>query len=176
MDDVTQRPSSIERGDPQAAGQLLPLVYDELRKLAALRVGREAPGLTLQATALVHEAYLRLVGDDPERPWRDRGHFFGAAAGRLRTGWEKTAAPVIRLAAGFRTGWLTSPWSRDGRGSLGCGRRRSRWGRQRAPTAGCDGFRLPIGLGPIIDPQGGRPGLQRTRSRFPLARETETFP
>src|SRR5215213_10211085 len=83
MNDVTRILSAIEHGDSQAAGQLLPLVYDELRKLAAQRLAREAPGQTLQATALVHDAYLRLVGtDDPG--WDSRGHFFAAAAEAMR--------------------------------------------------------------------------------------------
>ncbi len=70
--------------DPRAARELLPLVYDDLRRLAARRLAREAPGQTLQATALVHEAYLRLVSGDPERPWNSRGHFFAAAAEAMR--------------------------------------------------------------------------------------------
>jgi RNA polymerase sigma factor (TIGR02999 family) len=84
MDDVTRILSAIEGGDPGAAGRLLPLVYDELRRLAAARLAHEAPGQTLQATALVHEAYLRLVGGDPDRPWDGRGHFFAAAAEAMR--------------------------------------------------------------------------------------------
>jgi RNA polymerase sigma factor (TIGR02999 family) len=85
MNDVTRILSALERGDPQAAGQLLPLVYDELRKLAVHRLAREKPGQTLQATALVHEAFLRLVGDAPEdRHWNGRGHFFAAAAEAMR--------------------------------------------------------------------------------------------
>jgi RNA polymerase sigma factor (TIGR02999 family) len=84
MGDVTRILADIERGDRQAAGQLLPLVYDELRKLAAARVAREAPGQSLQATALVHEAYLRLVGSDPDKPFADRSHFFAAAAEAMR--------------------------------------------------------------------------------------------
>src|SRR4051794_17205566 len=84
-DDVTQILSAIERGDPQAAEQLLPMVYGELRKLAAQRLAQEKPGQTLQATALVHEAYLRLVGGDADLPgWNSRGHFFGAAAEAMR--------------------------------------------------------------------------------------------
>src|SRR5215472_9032338 len=71
-------------GEPKSARELLPLVYDELRKLAAQRLSREAPGQTLQATALVHEAYLRLVGGDPDRPWDGRRHFFAAAAEAMR--------------------------------------------------------------------------------------------
>jgi RNA polymerase sigma factor (TIGR02999 family) len=84
MNDVTSILSAIERGDAQAARQLLPLVYDELRRLAAARLAREAPGETLQATALVHEAYLRLVGPEPDLPWDGRGHFFAAAADAMR--------------------------------------------------------------------------------------------
>ena len=84
MSDVTQILSAIDRGDPHAAGQLLPLVYDELRKLAAARLVHEAPGQSLQATALVHEAYLRLVGGAPDAHWNGRGHFFAAAAEAMR--------------------------------------------------------------------------------------------
>jgi RNA polymerase sigma factor (TIGR02999 family) len=84
MSEVTQILSAIEQGDPQAAEQLLPLVYDELRKLAAARLAQEKPGQTLQATALVHEAYLRLVGAENERRWDGRGHFFAAAAEAMR--------------------------------------------------------------------------------------------
>jgi RNA polymerase sigma factor (TIGR02999 family) len=84
MSDVTQILSAIEQGDPQAAERLLPLVYDELRQLAAQRLAQERPGQTLQATALVHEAYLRLVGDAPAQTWNSRGHFFAAAAEAMR--------------------------------------------------------------------------------------------
>jgi RNA polymerase sigma factor (TIGR02999 family) len=86
MSDVTRILSAIERGDPLAAEQLLPLVYDELRKLAERRLVAEKPGQTLQATALVHEAYLRLVGVGSEDPhgWNGRGHFFAAAAEAMR--------------------------------------------------------------------------------------------
>jgi RNA polymerase sigma factor (TIGR02999 family) len=83
MTGVTQILASIEQGDPRAAEQLLPLVYDELRKLAAVRLAQERPGQTLQATALVHEAYLRLVGDGGLH-WNSRGHFFAAAAEAMR--------------------------------------------------------------------------------------------
>jgi len=83
MTEVTTILKSIAQGDPQAASQLLPLVYTELRRLAAARMANESPGHTLQPTALVHEAYLRLVGD-PERKWDGRGHFFGAAAEAMR--------------------------------------------------------------------------------------------
>ncbi len=85
MTDVTQILSQIEQGDPSAAEQLLPLVYDELRKLAAAKLANEKPGQTLQATALVHEAYLRLLGADGHaQPWDNRGHFFTAAAEAMR--------------------------------------------------------------------------------------------
>jgi RNA polymerase sigma factor (TIGR02999 family) len=95
MSDVTHILAHIDAGDPSAAEQLLPLVYDELRKLAAARLTQERPGQTLQATALVHEAYLRLVGDKPvserqaangqtPRGWDSRGHFFAAAAEAMR--------------------------------------------------------------------------------------------
>jgi len=84
MSDVTRILSAIEQGDPQAADQLLPLVYDELRRLAAQRLAQEKPGQTLQATALVHEAYLRLVDVEKARHWDSRGHFFAAAAEAMR--------------------------------------------------------------------------------------------
>ena len=84
MSDVTRMLSAIERGDPHAASQLLPLVYDELRKLAAQKLALENPGQTLQATALVHEAYVRLVGGDELQYWDGRGHFFAAAAEAMR--------------------------------------------------------------------------------------------
>jgi RNA polymerase sigma factor (TIGR02999 family) len=84
MSGVTQILASMERGDPHAAEQLLPLVYDELRKLAAARLTHEPPGQTLQATALVHEAYLRLVGGNAPLEWSGRGHFFAAAAEAMR--------------------------------------------------------------------------------------------
>jgi RNA polymerase sigma factor (TIGR02999 family) len=84
MADVTRILNAIEQGEPHASEQLLPLVYDELRNLAANWLARERPGQTLQATALVHEAYLRLVGNDQGRQWNSRGHFFGAAAEAMR--------------------------------------------------------------------------------------------
>lgn len=84
MSDVTRILSAIERGDPHAAEQLLPLVYDELRRLAAQRLAHEKPGQTLQATALVHEAYLRLVDAEKATDWNSRGHFFAAAAEAMR--------------------------------------------------------------------------------------------
>src|SRR5262245_45627659 len=82
--DVTQILNAIEAGDPKAAAALLPLVYDELRKLAAARLADEKPGQTLQPTALVHEAYLRLVGGEQPQEWDGRGHFFAAAAEAMR--------------------------------------------------------------------------------------------
>jgi RNA polymerase sigma factor (TIGR02999 family) len=82
MTEVTQILSAIERGDPHASEQLLPLIYDELRRLAAQRLAQEQPGQTLEATALVHESYLRLVGADQR--WDSRGHFFAAAAEAMR--------------------------------------------------------------------------------------------
>ena len=84
MNDLTRILSAIEQGDEQAAGQLLPLVYDELRRLAARRLAQEKPGQTLQATALVHEAYLRLVDVEKAQHWNSRGHFFAAAAEAMR--------------------------------------------------------------------------------------------
>jgi RNA polymerase sigma factor (TIGR02999 family) len=84
MSDVTRILSAIEQGDPHAAEQLLPLVYDQLRKLAAQKLAQERPGQTLQATALVHEAYLRLVDVNSAQPWAGRGHFFAAAAEAMR--------------------------------------------------------------------------------------------
>jgi RNA polymerase sigma factor (TIGR02999 family) len=84
MTEVTRILSAVEQGDPQAASQLLPLVYDELRKLAAQKLAQERPGQTLQATALVHEAYLRLVGARTGQPWSGRGHFFAACAEAMR--------------------------------------------------------------------------------------------
>ena len=84
MADVTRILCQVEQGDPAAADRLLPLVYDELRKLAATRMAQEKPGQTLQATALVHEAYLRLVDHQQSQHWQSRGHFFAAAAEAMR--------------------------------------------------------------------------------------------
>jgi RNA polymerase sigma factor (TIGR02999 family) len=84
MNEVTQLLDAVSRGEARAADQLLPMVYEELRKLAAQRLSQEKPGQTLQATALVHEAYLRLVGDGADAQWDHRGHFFAAAAEAMR--------------------------------------------------------------------------------------------
>lgn len=84
MSDVTRILKSIEDGDPTAAEQMLPLVYDELRKLAAAKIAQEKPGQTLQATALVHDAYIRLVDVEKAQHWDSRGHFFSAAAEAMR--------------------------------------------------------------------------------------------
>ncbi len=84
MHEVTRILGAIEQGDPSAAEQLLPLVYDELRRLAAEKMAQEKPGQTLQATALVHEAYIRLVDVDKAQHWDSRGHFFAAAAEAMR--------------------------------------------------------------------------------------------
>jgi RNA polymerase sigma factor (TIGR02999 family) len=100
MHEVTRILSAIEAGDPQAAEQLLPMVYDELRRLAARRLAQEKPGQTLQATALVHEAYLRLVGGEPTRCWEGRGHFFTAAAEAMRRILVESARRKRRLKHG----------------------------------------------------------------------------
>src|ERR1700675_2862188 len=100
MSDVTRILSAIERGDAQAAEQLLPLVYDELRKLAAQKLTQEKPGQTLQATALVHEAYLRLVDVDKVQQWDSRGHFFAAAAESMRRILVERARKKKRLRHG----------------------------------------------------------------------------
>ena len=84
MSDATRLIEAAVAGDPKAAADLLPLVYDELRRLASAQLANEKPGQTLQATALVHEAYLRLVGSDSAQPWNGRGHFFAAAADAMR--------------------------------------------------------------------------------------------
>ena len=100
MSEVTRILSAIGQGDPLAASQLLPLVYDELRKLAAQKLARETPGQTLQPTALVHEAYLRLVGADEEQHWNSRGHFFGAAAEAMR----RILVEIARQKASLKRG------------------------------------------------------------------------
>lgn len=100
MTRVTHILSRIEQGDSEAAQQLLPLVYDELRKLAGQRIGQENPGQTLQATALVHEAYLRLVDGDRAQHWESRGHFFAAAAESMRRILVENARRKKRLKRG----------------------------------------------------------------------------
>jgi RNA polymerase sigma factor (TIGR02999 family) len=100
MTDVTQILAQIEHGDPNAADQLLPLVYDELRKLAAARLANEKPGQTLQATALVHEAFIRLVDVEKPQDWNSRGHFFGAAAEAMRRILVERARRERRLKRG----------------------------------------------------------------------------
>jgi RNA polymerase sigma factor (TIGR02999 family) len=120
MNDVTRILVAIEEGDPQAAERLLPLVYDELRRLARQRLAREKPGQTLQATALVHEAYLGLVGGHCEREWEGRSHFFAAAAeamrlilinrardkGRLKRGGGLQRVDLDRAELGYQTDGL----------------------------------------------------------------------
>jgi RNA polymerase sigma factor (TIGR02999 family) len=107
MSDVTRILSQIEEGDPQAAEQLLPLVYDELRKLATIKLASEKTGQTLQATALVHEAYMRLVGDQNPQPWDGRGHFFSAAAEAMRRILVEAARKKQRLKHGGQHDRLT---------------------------------------------------------------------
>src|SRR4051794_4837764 len=102
MSDVTLLLDAAAAGDPKAAAELLPLVYDELRKLAAARMAEEKPGQTLQATALVHEAYLRLAGND--QPWNSRGHFFAAAAEAMRRILINRARDKGRLKRGGERG------------------------------------------------------------------------
>jgi RNA polymerase sigma factor (TIGR02999 family) len=100
MTEVTHILSAIEQGDPHAADQLLPLVYEELRKLAAARLAQEKPGQTLQATALVHDAYLRLVDPEKAKHWNTRGHFFAAAAEAMRRILVESARRKSRLKHG----------------------------------------------------------------------------
>ncbi|MCO6042749.1 ECF-type sigma factor [Aeoliella sp. ICT_H6.2] len=105
MLEVTHILSEIERGDPSAADELLPLVYDELRRLAAARLSQEKPGQTLQATALVHEAYLRLVKGNPDQNWNGRAHFFGAAAEAMRRIMVENARRRARIKRGGNRKW-----------------------------------------------------------------------
>src|SRR4051794_4308702 len=100
MSEVTRILNAIEHGEPHAAEQLLPLIYDELRRLAVERMARESPGQTLQATALVHEAYVRLVDVDQARHWNSRGHFFAAAAEAMRRILVETARRKLRVKHG----------------------------------------------------------------------------
>jgi RNA polymerase sigma factor (TIGR02999 family) len=114
MNEVTRILSGIEAGDPHAAEQLLPLVYEELRKLAAQKLAREKPGQTLQATALVHEAYLRLVGGEKDQHWDSRRHFFSAAAEAMRRILVNRAQEKLCLkrGGGWRDCWsITIPSS-----------------------------------------------------------------
>src|SRR5438552_17970730 len=100
MPDVTRILDALAGGDPRAADELLPVVYAELRRLAAQRLAQENPGQTLQATALVHEAYLRLVGANPAQPWNSHGHFFAAAAEAMR----RILVENARRKAGLKRG------------------------------------------------------------------------
>lgn len=100
MTEVTRLLDQIQRGDPHAAEQILPLVYDELRKLAAQKLAQEKPGQTIQATALVHEAYLRLVESENAQNWNSRGHFFAAAAEAMRRILVENARRKLRLRHG----------------------------------------------------------------------------
>ena len=110
MSAVTQILSQIESGDSSAAEQLLPLVYEELRKLAAAKLAHEKPGQTLQATALVHEAYLRLVDVDKAQQWNSRGHFFAAAAEALAHTYEvNSSSPRIQDALHAQPFWTFTP-------------------------------------------------------------------
>ena len=99
MSDVTVILAAIEHGDQEAASKLLPLLYDELRKLAAQKLAGELPGQTLEPTSLVHEAYLRLVASDPEKRWDGRGHFFAAAAEAMRRILVENARKKARKSA-----------------------------------------------------------------------------
>ena len=102
MSDVTQILNAIDAGDPKAGEQLLPLVYDELRKLALHKMAQEKPGQTLQATELVHEAWIRLVGSDEQKCWNSRGHFFGSAAEAMRRILVDRARAKARVRHGGR--------------------------------------------------------------------------
>ena len=113
--DVSQLLSALEQGDPHAAGQLLPLVYEELRRLAAHKLACEAPGQTLQPTALVHEAYLRLVGDESGDRWDNRGHFFAAAAEAMR----RILVDEARRKASLKRGGQRPLWQDPRRGRPG---------------------------------------------------------
>jgi RNA polymerase sigma factor (TIGR02999 family) len=109
MSDVTQVLSQIESGDPNAAERLLPLVYDELRKLAAAKLAQEKPGQTLQSTALVHEAFIRLVDTDQAQQWKSRGHFFAAAAEAMRRILVENARRKNRVKRGGE--WTRQEWN-----------------------------------------------------------------
>jgi RNA polymerase sigma factor (TIGR02999 family) len=118
MSDVTRILSKLEAGDPSAADELLPLVYDELRKLAAARLARESPGQTLQATALVHEAYMRLIGPANEAGFENRSHFFAAAAEAMRRLLTDAARRKMTLRAGGDAARLDVPLDAFGGPSL----------------------------------------------------------
>ena len=105
MSDVTQLIQAIDGGDPRASAELLPLVYSELRKLAAQKLAQEKPGQTLQPTALVHEAYLRLVDSEGSQHWNGRGHFFGAAAEAMR----RILVENRQAKASHQAWWRTAP-------------------------------------------------------------------
>jgi hypothetical protein len=125
MTDVTCILSAIEQGDPHAAEQLLPLVYDELRKLAAQKLAQEKPGQTLQATALVHEAYLRLVDTEKAQHWNSRGHFFAAAANDGPSTAATASVSNSRKASPLPSGGTTSsPSTRHSPGLPARNRRR----------------------------------------------------
>jgi RNA polymerase sigma factor (TIGR02999 family) len=110
MHEVTRILSAFEQGDPQAAEQLLPLVYDELRRLAAEKMAQENPGQTLQATALVHEAYIRLVDVEKAQQWDSRGHFFAAAAEAMRRILVNRARDKARVKRGGGRKRLDVDW------------------------------------------------------------------
>jgi RNA polymerase sigma factor (TIGR02999 family) len=120
MSEVTHILSAIEQGDPRAAAQLLPLVDNELRQLAEQKLAQEKPGQTLQATALVHEAYLRLVDAGQAQNWNSRGHFFAAAAEAMRRILIESHQPGLALDARparwkvrLAYSWCRPPWRRD---------------------------------------------------------------
>ena len=139
MNDVTRILAAIDRGEPRAADQLLPLVYDELRRLAAQRLAGEAPGQTLEPTGLVHEAYLRLVDAEQPGDWHGRGHFFAAAAEAMRRILVENARRKRRLKHGGGGGgssWTRRPWRNPGR-------RTSCWPSTRPWTASPPRIRRP---------------------------------
>ncbi len=171
MKDVTCTFSAIEHGDAHAAEQLLPLVYDELRKIAAAKLAQEKPGQTLQATALVHEAYVRLVEVDEAQQWNSRGHFFAAAAEAMRRilvekarrkqadkhggGRLRVDLPEDLAAAEARSDDLVAA----GRGAEPAGTPRSRRGPAREATLLCR---------PVAPGRGRGPGHQPRRRRPPV--------
>ena len=170
MNDVTRILSAIEHGDPEAAEQLLPLVYDELRRLAAQRLAARTPGQTLQATALVHEAYLRLVGPEDAPRWDSRGHFFAAAAEAMRRILVENAR---RKRAEKHGGGLRTPGPRRGgdrgrrplRGPPGP-RRGADEARGRGPGQGRAG-QAPLLRRPVR--RGGRPRRSASPAQRPIA-------